>query len=125
MKDVIDRVAAEAGISTEQADGAIRIILNFLYTDGPSAKVAELADRLGAADYLSAAPAKAGLLGRIGGMFGAGGAMAAFSALSAEGLDLSQIQGVTGSIVGIARETVGGEAVDEIVASIPGLDKFA
>jgi hypothetical protein len=124
MNDLVDRVATAAGITAEQADSAVRIILSFLHAEGPADKVADVAARLGVADHI-AAPAKGGMLGRIGGLFGAGGAMAAFSALSATGLDLGQIQTVVHTVIGAAKETVGAGPVDEIVAAIPGLDRFA
>ncbi|WP_237154879.1 DUF2267 domain-containing protein [Oryzibacter oryziterrae] len=121
MQDTIDTIASTVGISPEQTDGAIRIVLNFLHKAGPTETIESLASELGAADYLSAAP-KAGLLGSIGGMFGGmGGAMAAFSALQGLGLDMDQIQGVVKNLIDIARQKIGDEKVENILDSIPGL----
>lgn len=124
MNELIARIDAEVGVPADKAETAIRIILNFLATDGPADKVEALAERLGALDYLGGTPAKGGLLGRIGGLFGGGGAMAAFGALTGAGLGMGEIQGVVKTFIAFAREKVGREAVDEIVASIPGLSQF-
>lgn len=125
MDEIIARIAGESGVDVGKSDRAVRIILNFLHKDGPTETVERLASELGASDYLTgSAPSGGGLLGKIGGLFGAGGAMAAFSALSAEGLDLDQIQKLTSSFITIARERVGDETVNSILSSIPGLSQF-
>ncbi len=124
MDEIVARIAESAGLDVERTDRAVRIVLNFLHKDGPTETVERLAAELGATDYLTGAKSGGGLMGRIGGLFGAGGAMAAFSALSAEGLDLGQIQRLTASFVAIARERVGDETVDQILADIPGLKQF-
>lgn len=126
MHDLISRITTDVGISPELADTAVRIILNFLNSEGPSDKVQALATQLGLTDYLGdgAASGGGGLMGAIGGLFGGGGAMAAFSALSNAGLDMTQIQGVTRSFVDYAKENAGAETVDDIVMAIPGLSQF-
>lgn len=124
MDEIIARIAGESGVDIGKSDRAVRIILNFLHKDGPTETVEQLASELGASAYLTGSAPSGGLLGKIGGLFGAGGAMAAFSALSAEGLDLEQIQKLTSSFVAIARERVGDETVDSILSSIPGLSQF-
>jgi hypothetical protein len=124
MQDVVETLAGRTGISGDQAEGAIRIVLNFLHTDGPAETVERLAAELGVADYLGT-PAKAGggLIGALGGLFG-GGAMAAFGELQALGLDFDQIQLVVRDLIGIGREKVGDAEVDRILDAIPGLARL-
>jgi hypothetical protein len=63
--------------------------------------------------------------GDAGGMFGGmGGIMGVGSRLMAAGLGMGDIQGVTRELIAYAREKVGDEAVDEIVAAVPGLSQF-
>ncbi|HUG62991.1 MAG TPA: DUF2267 domain-containing protein [Methylomirabilota bacterium] len=125
MDELIERITREVGIGADTADTAVRIVLNFLHTDGPSETVERLAAEMGASEALSApAGAGKGLLGALGGLLGGGGAMAAFSALSAAGLEMDQIQKLVQTIVGFARERVDDATVDEVIASIPGLERL-
>lgn len=124
MDELIARIAALSGTDVPRTESAVRIILNFLHQQGPAETVERLAAQMGASDYLTGRSGGGGLFGRIGGLFGAGGAMAAFSALSAEGLDLEAIQRLTQAFVTVAREEVGDETVDGILAAIPGLAQF-
>ena len=125
MDELIDRIAGETGIERDTADTAIRVILRFLHSDGPSETVERLAREMGAAEALDISAAwPGGLLGSLGGLFAGGGAMAAFSALSACGLDMDQIQHLVQSFIGFAREKVGDDTVDEVIDTIPGLDRL-
>ena len=45
MLDVVNSVVEKVGITPDQADGALRIIINFLHADGPSETVASMAQR--------------------------------------------------------------------------------
>jgi hypothetical protein len=123
MHELIRQVSGDAGVTPETAEQAVKIVLRFLDRDGPSDKVRDLAAQLGLSDLLDGGESRRGLLGGISGMMG-GGAMAAFAELSSAGLDMSEIQTLTSSFVGYAREKAGPEIVDEIVASIPGLEQF-
>ncbi|ODN71856.1 hypothetical protein [Methylobrevis pamukkalensis] len=124
MHELVRRVSENIGISTDTADTALRIVLNFLDRDGPSDKVHELAEKLGLTDFLSAAPSGGGgLFAGLGGLVG-GGAMAAFTQLSSAGLDMGEIQGLTREFVDYAREHAGSDLVDDIVGAIPGLEQF-
>ncbi len=125
MDELIERIVREVGVDAATATSALRVIFNFLHTDGPAETVERIARETGASELLERPETTAGgLLGRLGGLFGGGGAMAAFSALSALGLDMDQIQRLVQSFIGFAREKVGDEQVDEVIASIPGLDKL-
>jgi hypothetical protein len=125
LKELVDRVAREVGIEPATADNAVRIVLNFLHTDGPRETVERLAAEMGAGEAL-ATPAKArgGLMGALASAMPGGGAMAAFSALTGAGLDMEQIEGLVKSIVAIAREKVGDETVEEVVRAVPGLERL-
>lgn len=124
MDELVGRIAGEVGIDAATAETALRVILNFLHSEGPSATVERLAAELGASSLLEDGAPSGGLMGRLGGMFGGGGAMAAFSALSAAGLDMDQIQTLVQSFIAYAREKVGDATVDEVIASIPGLERL-
>jgi hypothetical protein len=53
-----------------------------------------------------------------------GGVMGAGTRLMGLGLGMSQVQAVTREVIGYARETIGEDAVGEIVGAIPGLGQF-
>jgi hypothetical protein len=124
MDDLIARIAGDVGIDPATAETALRVVLRFLHTDGPSATVERLAAEMGASEALEGPVQRGGLMGAVGGMFGGGGAMAAFSALSAAGLDMDQIQRLVQSVIGFARERVDDATVDEVIGSIPGLERL-
>lgn len=126
MLEVVTTAAETIGITPEQADGALRIIINFLHAEGPSEKVERLAGEIGVASYIDAAPAKqGGLMGVLGGLLGAGGgAMAAFSQLQALGLGFDQIQATVRHLIDVGRTKVGDEEVDSIIDAIPGLGQL-
>jgi hypothetical protein len=50
--------------------------------------------------------------------------MGAFGALTAAGLGMAEVQGAATAFGRIAREQVGADAFDQVVASIPGLSQF-
>ena len=50
--------------------------------------------------------------------------MAVGSQLMSAGLDMGQIKNVASEVLGFAREKVGSDKVDEIIASVPGLSQF-
>lgn len=125
MEELVARVATALGVPTETAEEAVRVVLRFLYADGPRDTVERLARELGASDVLAdPSPAPGGLLARLGGLMGGGGAMAAFSALTSVGLDMDQIQTLVSTFIAYAREKVGDATVDEVIAGIPGLERL-
>ena len=104
MLDVVNSVVEKVGITPDQADGALRIIINFLHADGPSETVASMAQELGIAHYIGEATPRGGLLGALGGLLGSGGgAMAAFGQLQSLGLNFGQIQAVVRHLIDIGR----------------------
>ena len=125
MEELIGRITGKVGIDEETARSAVRIILSFLYREGDSDKVTELAGKIpGAADYIDPTDDDgASTLGGFGGLMG-GGAMAVLGELQALGLGMGQIQSVTQETVDFARERAGADLVNDVVASIPGLSQF-
>lgn len=116
MDELVGRLVANVGVERAAAEKAVGIILQFLHTEGPSEKVQALIDRVpGANDALNAATAEAD---------GNDGVMGAGMRMMAAGMSLGQVQAVTREVLGFAGETVGDEAVGEIVGGIPGLGQF-
>ncbi|MCT8971271.1 DUF2780 domain-containing protein [Microbaculum marinisediminis] len=116
MDELIDQLVDQVGVTREQADSALKIILGFLKQSGPADKVSELMEKLPGAEAIETPE------GGLGGMMGA---MAAFSSLQSAGLGMGEIQGVTRQLVAFAKQHAGDELVDEVVGSIPGLSQFA
>jgi len=127
MDELIARITATLDIDEQTARRAVPVIFGFLAEEGPPERVRELAARVpGAGAYLAEAKSGSrGLMGALGGMVGGGGAMAALGALSDLGLDLEQVQQIASTFIAFARERIGEEGVDEILASIPVLARLA
>jgi hypothetical protein len=125
MEELIGRITRNVGIDEATARNAVGVIFSFLYQEGPSDKVATLAERIpGAAAYIQTSDNdNSATLGGLGGLMG-GGAMAVLGKLQGLGLGMGQIQGVTHETVEFAREKGGRDLVDEIIGSIPGLSQF-
>ncbi|WP_422373207.1 DUF2267 domain-containing protein [Hoeflea sp.] len=117
MDELINRITANVGIDADTAQKAVGAILAFLAKEGPADKVKEMLAAVPDSDALLAqAPAD--------GMLSMGGVMGLGQKLMGMGLGMGEISGVAKETVGYARENGGGDAVDEIVASIPGLSQF-
>jgi len=119
VDQLIDRVAAAADIDNAKASQAIAIIMSFLQEEGDSAKVAELARRLGVENLMAA-----GGTVPAGGMFGGGGLMGVAGKLQGIGLGMGQIQTVTRELAGFARERGAGDLIEDVARGIPGLSQF-
>lgn len=128
MDELIARITARTGIDEALARKAIEIIINFLNRDGPTELVGEFVAKFPGAEAMLKAHGEGGksgfLGGRLGNLFGGMGAVAAFNELTGAGLDMGQIQAVTHEVIGFAKEHVGEELVDRIVAEIPGLNQI-
>ena len=121
MDELVDRIVARVGVDRTVAEKSVGIIFDFLAKEGPTEKVQAVLAQLPGADA-AMATARAG---ESGGMFGGmGGIMGVGSRLMAAGLGMGEIQGVTRELIAYAREKVGDEAVDEVVAAVPGLSQF-
>ena len=114
MDELVAKIVAATGADASVARRAAALILGFLLREGARDKVPLLVDALpGAREAIAANPGTGG-----------GGVMGVFNDLTAAGLGMGQIQGATKAFVGYAREKAGAAAVDQIVASIPGLSQF-
>lgn len=117
MDELINRITANVGIDAETAKKAVGAILAFLQKEGPADKVKQmLATVPGSEALIKDAPG--------GGMLSMGGVMGLGSQLMGMGLGMGEISSVAKETMGFARENGGGDAIDEIVASIPGLSQF-
>ena len=121
MDDLVDRIAANVGVDRSVAEKSVGIIFDFLSREGPTEEVHALLDRLpGAQAAIAAARA-----GETGGLFASmGGIMGVGSRLMSAGLGMGEIQGVTHELIAYAREKAGDDAVNAIVAAVPGLSQF-
>lgn len=123
MNELVERLMASAGVDRPQAERAIGIILDFLLKEGPTDKVQELIDKLpGAGDAVAAEQASGGSGGLMGGVLG--GVMGTANRLMAAGLSMGQVQTVTRELVAHARETIGEDAVEDIIDAVPGIAPF-
>jgi hypothetical protein len=120
MDELVDRIAANVGVDRAVAEKSVGIIFDFLSKEGPAQKVHVLLDQLPGADAAIAAAREsdAGVFGSMGGIMGVG------SRLMAAGLGMGEIQGVTRELIAYAREKAGDDAVNDIVAAVPGLSQF-
>jgi hypothetical protein len=127
MEELIQRVAAAAGIEPGKAETAIGMIFAFLKKDGPAAEVeALLADLPGASEAVAKAEADSNSNGLLAGLAGAigGGLMGLAGQLTALGLGMSEMQTVGKEVFAFAREKAGDERIGQIVGAIPGLNQF-
>lgn len=128
MEELISRIAGAAGIDEDLASKAVGIILNFLNKEGPDDKMQDILGALPGASELIEQAGSSGGGGLLGGLMssmgGMGGAMAALNELQSSGLDMDQIKGVAGELVGFAKEKAGDEVVDDVISSIPGLNQI-
>lgn len=121
MDELVDRIAAKVGVDRAVAEKSVGIIFDFLSKEGPTDKVHALLDQLPGADAAMASARASD----AGGMFGSmGGIMGVGSRLMAAGLGMGEIQGITRELIAYAREKAGDDAVNTIVAAVPGLSQF-
>lgn len=117
MDELINRITSNVGIDADTAKKAVGAILAFLQSEGPADKVKELlASVPGSEALIAQAPA--------GGMLSMGGVMGLGQKLMGMGLGMGEISSTAKETMGFARENGAGDAIDEIVASIPGLSQF-
>lgn len=115
MDELISRIAEKVGIDRDTATKAVGLILGFLQregSDGPAARMIE------------GIPDGPEMVAEHGGEAAGGGVMGLGQQLMSAGLGMGEISGVARETVAFAKEHVGEETVDEVVASIPGLSQF-
>src|SRR3954454_16344479 len=120
MDELVEQLAAKAGIDRAVAEKTIGIILGFLRKEGPSDKVQALIDNIpGAARAIEASKGN-GISGLMG-----GGLMALGSRLMGLGLGMSEIQNVARELFKFGRDKIGADQMGKIIAGTPGLSQFA
>jgi hypothetical protein len=121
MNELVEQLAAKAGIDRAVAEKAIGIILGFLRKEGPSDKVQVLIDHIpGAEGAVEASNKSRGLSGLMG-----GGLMALGSRLMGLGLGIGEIQNVARELFKFGRDKIGADQMGEIISGTPGLSQFA
>ena len=112
MQELIDRVAAAAGIDAALAEKSIGLILGFLKKEAPAAEMGQLLEALpGAQDTISKAQGGGGIMGLAG-------------QLTSAGLGMGEMQAVGKELFAYGREKAGEDAVGAIAGSVPGLSQF-
>ena len=121
MDELVERLAAKAGIDRAVAEKTVGIILGFLRNEGPSDKVQALIDKIpGAESAVEASNKGGGLSGLMG-----GGLMALGSRLMGLGLGMGEIQNVARELFKFGRDRIGADQMGEIISGTPGLSQFA
>jgi hypothetical protein len=121
MDELVEQLAAKAGIDRAVAEKTIGIILGFLRKEGPSDKVQVLIDKIpGAESAVEASNNSSGLGALIG-----GGLMALGSRLMGLGLGIGEIQNVARELFRFGRDRIGADQMGEIISGTPGLSQFA
>jgi hypothetical protein len=130
MDELIGRLVADTDIDRTTAEKAVGIILDFLVKEGPADKVQTLLAKLPGAEALMQKAARESGGGLMGGTMGGamgeamGGVIGAGMQMMSAGLSMGQVQSVTRAVIAYTREKAGDDAVDEVVAAIPGLAQF-
>src|SRR3954471_16944502 len=121
MNELVEQLAAKAGIDRAVAEKTVGIMLGFLRKEGPSDKVQALIDRIpGAAGAIESSVRSAGLSALMG-----GGLMAVGSRLMGLGLGIGEIQNVARELFKFGRDRIGADQMGEIISGTPGLSQFA
>ncbi|OBZ95940.1 hypothetical protein ADU59_05965 [Pararhizobium polonicum] len=131
MEELITRVAQNVGVDPALAEKAIGMMLGFLQREAADGPIAKMIDSIPGASELVAqyngegTTGGGGLLGGLLNAVGAGGGvMALGQQLMSEGLGMGQIASLAKETIAFAKEKVGADVVDEVVASVPGLSQF-
>jgi hypothetical protein len=130
VNEVIDQIAAKAGIAPDVAEKAVGTILGFLQRESPDGPVTKMIAAIpGASDlvaqYGSEEASGGGLLGGLlSAVGGGGGIMALGQQLMSSGLSMGEVTSLAKATIEAAREHAGNDVVDKVVGSVPGLSQF-
>src|SRR6201989_1170827 len=103
MDELVEQLAAKAGIDKAVAEKTIGIILGFLRKEGPSDQVQALIDKIPGAERAVEASGKGAVLSGVMG----GGLMALGSRLMGLGLGIAEIQNVARELFSFGRDRIG------------------
>ncbi|MGH7825198.1 MAG: DUF2780 domain-containing protein [Candidatus Binatia bacterium] len=125
MQEFIQSAVSQLGINEDQAKSATGGLLNFLKDQG-NGDVQGLISKLpGAEDLMksegsgSESGGGGGMLGGLGSKLGGGGG--ALAVLQGSGLDASRAGSFVKMLVDYAKQKVGPEQVEQVVAKVPAL----
>lgn len=114
MDELISRITGNVGIDEATARQSVGLILGFLQREGADGPAAEMIKGIpGGPEAVAKYDEETG-----GGIMGLG------QKLMSAGLGMGEISGVAREIMAYAKEKVGDEPVDQVVASVPGLSQF-
>jgi hypothetical protein len=134
MQELIERIAATAGIEPEVAQNSISTILSTLHNAAPEQAQSLFEQVPGLAHLVQgdnrvqslAGEGGGGLMGAVGSLMGqqGGGMMQLFAKLSENGLSVEQMQTVGTELLAYAKEHLGQEGLDALVADVPALKQL-
>lgn len=130
MNEVVDQIAAKAGIDPALAEKAVGMILGFLQREAADGPIARMIEAIPGASELVAqyngegAGGGGGLLGGLMSAIGGGGIMGLGQQLMSQGIGMSEITTLAKETIAVARQHAGDETVDQVIASVPGLSQF-
>src|SRR5437763_131980 len=112
MDELVEQLAAKAGIDRIVAEKTIGMMLGFLRSEGPSDKVQALIDQIPGADRaVEASRNGRGLSALMG-----GGLMALGSRLMGLGLGMAEIQNIARELFRFGGDRIGADRMNEIIA---------
>jgi hypothetical protein len=144
MQDLIERLAAQAGIDPALSEKATAMIVGFVSNNASPGLAEQLRQYLPNFDALAEAGAAhtaaasagdglsalgglfsgGGIAGALGGLIGGDGplgeAMALIGHLGRDGIDLEQIRSLASGLLDHLRANGGSDVVDRFLAEIPG-----
>ena len=121
MNELVDELAAKAGMDDAVAEKTLGIMLDYLRSEGPPETVQFLIDRMPDAEAAIAAARDGNGLSRLMGS----GLMAAGTRLMGLGLAMTDIQKIARELFAFGRDKIGAERMGAIIAGTPGLRHFA
>ena len=121
MNELVDGLAAKAGIDDAVAEKTLGIMLDYLRSEGPAETVPALIEGIPGAEAAIAAARDGGGLSRLMG----GGLMAVGTRLMALGLTITDIQKIARELFAFGRDKIGADQMGEIISGTPGLSRFA
>jgi hypothetical protein len=121
MSELVDELAAKAGIDDAIAEQSIGIMLDYLRSEGPRETVQALIDSIPGAEAAIASARTGSGFSRLMG----GGLMAVGTRLMGLGLAMTDIQKLARELFAFGRDKIGADRMRMIVAGTPGLSHFA